>query len=93
MRDWVGQIGRSGEYHMERHESGLFSYSELQGRIPRLCQLSTTSVGPLQQALIMYWHIRDIWNPVNLVALTVTELNDTLPPTVYLVRFSCGRWH
>jgi hypothetical protein len=34
---------------------------------------------PLQQALIMYWHIRDIWNPTNLVALTVVELDDTLP--------------
>jgi hypothetical protein len=27
----------------------------------------------------MYWHIRDIWNPANLVALTVAELDDTLP--------------
>jgi hypothetical protein len=34
---------------------------------------------PLQQALIMYWYIQDIWSPTNLVALTVTELDDTLP--------------
>jgi hypothetical protein len=34
---------------------------------------------PLQQALIMYWHIWDIWSPANLVALTVAELDDTLP--------------
>jgi hypothetical protein len=27
----------------------------------------------------MYWHIRDIWNPVNLVALSDAELDDTLP--------------
>jgi hypothetical protein len=29
MRDRVGQLGESGEYWMERSESGLFSYSEL----------------------------------------------------------------
>jgi hypothetical protein len=34
---------------------------------------------PLQQALIMYWYIQDVWSPTNLVALTVTELDDTLP--------------
>jgi hypothetical protein len=33
----------------------------------------------LQQALIMYWCIRDVWGPVNLVASTIAELNDTLP--------------
>jgi hypothetical protein len=27
----------------------------------------------------MYWHIWDIWNPANLVASTVTELDDILP--------------
>jgi hypothetical protein len=34
---------------------------------------------PLQQALIMYWCIQDIWSPANLVALMVVELDDTLP--------------
>jgi hypothetical protein len=33
----------------------------------------------LQQALIMYWRIHDLWGPTNLVALTVAELDDTLP--------------
>jgi hypothetical protein len=33
----------------------------------------------LQQALIMYWCIHDLWSPTNLVALTVAELDDTLP--------------
>jgi hypothetical protein len=33
----------------------------------------------LQQALIMYWRIRDLWCPTNLVASIVTELDDTLP--------------
>jgi hypothetical protein len=29
--------------------------------------------------LIMYWHIRDLWSPTNLVALMVVESYDTLP--------------
>jgi hypothetical protein len=29
--------------------------------------------------LFMYWHIWDLWGPVNLVASTVTEMDDTLP--------------
>jgi hypothetical protein len=40
----------------------------------------------LQQALIMYWCIRDLWGPANLVASTVTELDDTLP------RFTDVQW-
>jgi hypothetical protein len=59
----------------------------------------------LQQALIMYWHIHDLWGPVNLVASTVVELDDTPlylmddivivfgPPTDYLLRFSRERRH
>jgi hypothetical protein len=31
----------------------------------------------LQQALIMYWHILDLWGPTNIVASMVTELDDT----------------
>jgi hypothetical protein len=31
----------------------------------------------LQQTLIMYWRIRDLWGPTNLVASMVTELDDT----------------
>jgi hypothetical protein len=34
---------------------------------------------PLHQALTMYWRIRDLWGPANLVASTVTELDNTLP--------------
>jgi hypothetical protein len=33
----------------------------------------------LQQALIIYWSIWDLWGPANLVASLVTELDDTLP--------------
>jgi hypothetical protein len=29
MRDRAGQLGESGQYQMERSESGLFSYLEL----------------------------------------------------------------
>jgi hypothetical protein len=30
--------------------------------------------------LIMYWCIRDLWGPTNLVASCVVELDDILPP-------------
>jgi hypothetical protein len=36
-------------------------------------------LGTEEQALIMYWRIRDLWGPVNLVASTVAELDNTLP--------------
>jgi hypothetical protein len=57
----------------------------------------------LQQALIMYWRILDLWGPANLVVSTVAELDDTPlyftddigivfgPPTDYPARFSRGR--
>jgi hypothetical protein len=40
----------------------------------------------LQQALIMYWRIQDLWGPTNLVAATVAELDGTLP------RFTDVQW-
>jgi hypothetical protein len=36
-------------------------------------------LGHEEQALIMYWRIRDLWGPANLVASCVTEFDDTLP--------------
>jgi hypothetical protein len=36
-------------------------------------------LGSNEQTLIMYWHIQDLWGPANLVATSITELNDTLP--------------
>jgi hypothetical protein len=36
-------------------------------------------VWPRWTRLIMYWRIRDLWGPANLVASTVAELDDTLP--------------
>jgi hypothetical protein len=29
--------------------------------------------------MIVYWHIRDLWGPTNLIASMITELDDTLP--------------
>jgi hypothetical protein len=36
-------------------------------------------LGLVDQALIMYWCIQDLWSPANLVASTVVEFDDTLP--------------
>jgi hypothetical protein len=36
-------------------------------------------LGLNEQALIMYWRIRDLWGPINIVASCVTESDDTLP--------------
>jgi hypothetical protein len=87
-------------------ESGLMSYSELQGGSPRLCRLRTASVVPCcNEHWVVYWCIWDLWGLANLVASTVAELDDTPlyfmddigivfgPPTDYLARFSRGRRH
>jgi hypothetical protein len=58
----------------------------------------------MKKHLIMYWRIRDIWSPTNLVASCVAKLDDTLllmdvirdsvgPPTECTLRHSCGRQH
>jgi hypothetical protein len=73
---------------------------------PRLCRLRIASVGPCcNKYCVVYWCIWDLWGPTNLVALTVTELDDTPlyftddigtvfgPPTDYPSMFSRGRWH
>jgi hypothetical protein len=79
---------------------------ELQVGSPRLGQLRTASVVPCyNKHWVVYWRIWDLWGPANLVASTVTELDDTSlyftddigivfrPPTDYQVRFSRGRRH
>jgi hypothetical protein len=89
-----------------KDESGLMLDSELQGGSPHLCRLRTASVVPCcNKHWVVYWHIRDLWGPANLVASTVAELDDTPlyftddigivfgPPTDYPVRFSRGRRH
>jgi hypothetical protein len=51
-------------------------------RAPKVVAPTCVDYGPCwlileAQALIMYWHIQDLWGPTNLVASTVTELEDT----------------
>jgi hypothetical protein len=87
MRDRVGQLGESREYQMGRSESGMLSYSELQMWYPLLVSIKDrVGWALLQQAMIMYWHIWDLWGPAILVASTVSELDDTLP------RFTDVQW-
>jgi hypothetical protein len=74
-----GQLGESGEYRMGRRRVECFHVRSSEGGSPHLCRLRTASVGPEEQASIMYWGIHDIWGPANLVALMVTELDDTSP--------------
>jgi hypothetical protein len=57
---------------MGMNESGLFSYSELRRWQPPPVSIKDRIGWDLfQQALIMYWCIRDLWDPTNLVASTV----------------------
>jgi hypothetical protein len=61
MRDRVGQLGEIGEYRMGMNESGLFSYSELRRWQPPPVSIKDRIGWALfQQALIMYWCIRDL---------------------------------
>jgi hypothetical protein len=62
----------------EKVESGLISDSELHGGIPRLCRLRILSVRPCGTS-IDYVRIRDFWDPANLVASAVAELDDPSP--------------
>jgi hypothetical protein len=75
----VGQLGESGEYWMGRSGRGLLSIQSSEGGSPRLCRLRPCRLGLNEQALIMYWRIQDLWGPINLVASTVAELDDTPP--------------
>jgi hypothetical protein len=52
--------------------------SGLQGGSPRLCRLRTVSVVPCcNEHWVVFWRIRDLWGPANLVASTVAELDNT----------------
>jgi hypothetical protein len=50
-------------------------------------------LGSNEQALIMYWCMRDLWGPANLVASTVTELDDTPPYLTGVQWDSVGATH
>jgi hypothetical protein len=104
--DWAGQLGESGEYQMERLRVVGFYIRSFEGGSPCLCQLRTTSVGSCcNKHWVVYWHIRDLCGPSNLVASTVAELDDTPlyfiddivivfgSPMDYPSRFSCERRH
>jgi hypothetical protein len=38
----------------------------------------------------MYWRKQDLWDPVNLVALMIAELNDTPPYLTDVIGIVCG---
>jgi hypothetical protein len=40
--------------------------------------------------LIMYWHIQDLWGPMNLVATTVAKFDDTPPYLMDVIGIVCG---
>jgi hypothetical protein len=73
------QLGESGEYWMERNESGLIWYSELQGGSPCLCQLRPALVG---SEWISIWniltHMRHM-KSLNWVASCIAETESIVP--------------
>jgi hypothetical protein len=76
----VGQLGESEEYRMGRMMSGVFSCSELRRWYPPPVSIKNRfGWALLQQAIIIYRRIWDLWGPANLVASTVSKLDDTLP--------------
>jgi hypothetical protein len=106
MWDRAEQLGESGEYRTGRLRVVYFHIRSFEGGSHRLCRLKTTSVEPCcNKHWVVYCRIWDLWGPINLVALTIVELDDTPPyftddigivfgpPTDYPSRFSCGRWH
>jgi hypothetical protein len=47
----------------------------------------------MNKHLIMYWHIRDLWGPTNLVVLCVTEMEAILPYLIGVHRDSAWDTH
>jgi hypothetical protein len=77
MWDWAGQLRESGEYRTGRLRVVCFHIRSIEGGSPRLCRLRIASVGPCcNKHWVVYWRIRDLWGPTNLVASTLTELED-----------------
>jgi hypothetical protein len=74
----VGQLGESGEYQMGRVRVVCFQIWNSEGGSPHLCRLRTDHLAPGNKIdyVLMYM---GLWGPTNLVASTVTELDDTLP--------------
>jgi hypothetical protein len=64
---------------MARSGRGLFSCSELRGGIPRLCQLRTDRLALVNKFELCTGAYGIFLGPANILALSVTELDDTLP--------------
>jgi hypothetical protein len=77
--DWAGQWGEYGEYWMGRNGSGLIWYSELQDGISCLCRLRTDRSALVSMFVLCTGTYGILWDPSNLLASTVVELDDTLP--------------
>jgi hypothetical protein len=80
MRYWAGLLGESGEYRMGRVRVVCYDIRSSEGCSPHLCQLRNVSVG---SCCIKHWLCTGTYGtyvgPINLVAFTVTELDDNLP--------------
>jgi hypothetical protein len=55
-----------------------FHIQSSEGGSPRLCRLRTDHLAPVNKIDYVLKHT-GLWGPTNLVALMVTELDDTLP--------------
>jgi hypothetical protein len=63
---------------MGRRMSDLIQNSELQGGSPRLCRLRTDRLAPMSKFELCTGAYGILLCPTNLLASTVTELDDTL---------------
>jgi hypothetical protein len=89
---------------MGRMRVVCFHIQSSEGGSPGLCRFRTDRLAPVNKIDYVLMHMR-FWGPANLVASTVTELNDTLPcftdvqgivfepPIDYPLRFLRGRQH
>jgi hypothetical protein len=55
-------------------ERSVVMFRALKVVAPTCVDQGPRRLGPEEQALIMYWHIRDLWGPANRVALMVTDV-------------------
>jgi hypothetical protein len=63
---------------MGRMRVVCFHIQSSEGGSPGLCRFRTDRLTPVNKIDYVLMHMR-FWGPANLVASTVTELNDTLP--------------
>jgi hypothetical protein len=75
-----GAIRGTEEYWMGRMVCGLdHKFRAPKVVAPAYVDHGSCQLGLNEQALIMYWHIQDLWGPVNLVASCVAETEVILP--------------